>query len=94
MVRPSWTASTAVARTQWSVAMPTTSTAWTSRSASHLASDVGESPSMVVPSKPLYAAAKRPLRKTASTNSKAFAALGWNWAPSVPAAQCTGQVST
>jgi hypothetical protein len=50
--------------------------------------------SAVKPSKPLYAAACWPLRKIASTCSKAGSAAGWKRAPSVPILQCTGQLST
>src|SRR5690606_15062627 len=46
---PAARASRAVARTQWSVAMPTTSTAWMSRARSQ---SVSELPSAAAPSKP------------------------------------------
>src|SRR5699024_739778 len=51
--KPSRRASRAVARTQWSVAIPTSSTPSMARERSHRAN---ESPSGVVPSKPEYAA--------------------------------------
>jgi hypothetical protein len=57
VVKPFSTASSAVARTQWSVAMPTTSTSDTSWARSQSASDV---PSGADPSKPEYAAACAP----------------------------------
>ena len=46
---------------------------------------------MVLPSKPEYAAAVSPLRKTASKGCGSR--LGWKASPSVPALQCTGQES-
>ncbi len=90
MAKRSRRASSAVARTQWSVASPTMSTSVTSRSRSHWASGV---PFSSAPSKPLYAAVRAPLSKTASTAPEATlgAKFGWKPLPSVPATQCGGQ---
>src|SRR6516164_8070867 len=63
VVKPARAASSAVRRTQWSVAMPTTSTPSTPRCRNHSSSGV---PFSSTPSKPLYAAPWAPLRNTAS----------------------------
>ncbi len=93
MRKPSLAASSAVARTQWSVAMPTTSTSSMWRERSHSANGT---PFSSVPSKPLYAAEYAPFSNTASTAPEATAGakFGWKPTPSVPATQCAGQVRT
>ena len=90
MANPLRTASRTVARTQWSVAMPQTSTASIPRSRSHAARPM---PPSVMPSNPLNAAACCPFRKISSTWGTAGANAGWKAAPALPARQCTGQVS-
>ena len=69
--KPSRAASSAVARTQWSVAMPTTSTSVDLARPQPVAR--ASTPFSSAPSKPLYAAAYAPLSKTASIAPEATA---------------------
>jgi hypothetical protein len=89
VAKPSRAASSAVATTQWSVAMPITSTAPTPASRSHAASPVPPGP---CPSKPEYAAWYSPLSKTASISDRSRS--GCSSTPPVPTTQCAGQVVT
>src|SRR2546430_1661397 len=88
VANPSAAASSAVARTQWSVAIPTTSTVDTSWSRSQSARPV--SPEW--PWKPEYAASCSPLVTTAWIRS--VTSSGWKSVPGVPTTQCGGQLST
>src|SRR5699024_4269115 len=87
--KPSLAASSAVARTQWSVAIPQMSTSSMCWERSQSASD---RPFSSAPSKPEYAAEYSPLRKIAS-NSDSFTG-GWKCSPAVPTTQCGGHEST
>src|SRR5690349_5206484 len=88
VTNPSRFASIAVARTQWSVAMPTTSTSVTERARSQDARSTPDD----APWKPEYAAEYSPLVNTASTRETS--SDGWRSTPPVPTTQCTGQVDT
>lgn len=89
--KPSLSASFDVASTQWSVAIPTTSTSATPASRSHCANNV-EPSDAACPSNPDYAAVYSPLRKYSricdTSTSECMRA------PSESATQCAGHVST
>ena len=86
--KPSRAASRAVARTQWSVAMPTTSTSVTSRARSQAAR----------PDAAAVALEARVRRGVLALGEHRLDPVGhqvgWKSTPPVPTTQCTGQEST